>query len=88
MKRALEAVLVLATLALGVFVVHQALARRDLAARRPNPALAPAADAEDPGYSPSTPPGGVQGLPMVKLTHPAKPARRETAVPPPPAAAP
>ena len=47
MKKTLEAVLVVAALALGAYVVRQALARRELAAHPPvvNPASAPGADA-------------------------------------------
>jgi hypothetical protein len=86
MKKTLEAVLVVAALALGAFVVRKALARRESAAHPVfmNPASAPGADSEDPDAQPRPlPPRGVQGLPMVKLTHPAKPSRRTTAVPPP-----
>ena len=92
MKRTLEAVLVVAALALGGYVVRLALARRDLAAHPPvaNPASRPGADAEDPGarVEPLPPARGVQGLPMVKLSRPAKTSRRASSVPPPVSATP
>jgi hypothetical protein len=86
MKRTLEAVLLLAALALGAYVVRQGLERRALASHPPamNPASMPGPDAEAPG-APVRPAGGVRGLPMVKLSRPAKPDRRAPAVPPPPA---
>ena len=86
MKKTLEAVLVVAALALGAFVVRQALARRELAEHPPvmNPASAPGPDVENPDAEPAPlPKRGVQGLPMVKLSRPAKPSRRTAAVPPP-----
>jgi len=83
MKRTLEAVLVLAALALGAYVVRQALSRRELAAHPPvmNPASAPGPDVENPDALPS--PRGVTGLPKIKLSRPPKPSRRAAAVPPP-----
>jgi hypothetical protein len=86
MKKALEAVLVVAALALGACVVRMALERRALAEHPVymNPALAPGADAENPGAKPGPlPPRGARTLPAVKLSRPPKPARRTTAVPPP-----
>jgi hypothetical protein len=90
MKRALEAVLVLAALALGAYVVRQGLARRELAAhpRVMNPASGPGADSENPDAPSASLPGGVRGLPMVKLSRPAKPSRRDAVVPPPAASTP
>jgi hypothetical protein len=84
-KKSLEAVLVLAALALGAYVVRQALSRRELAAHPPvaNPASAPGADVEDPGAQPVPARRGVAGLPMIKLSRPAKPIRHADAVPPP-----
>lgn len=85
MKKALEAVVVVAVLALGAFVLRSAIARRDAAARPAgeNPANRPGPDAA-PGapYDPA-PSGAAQRLPMLKLTHPPKPDRRPAAVPPP-----
>jgi hypothetical protein len=90
MKRTLEAVLVVAVLALGAYVVHTALARRELAAhpRILNPAAAPGADVEKADARAEERPHGVQGLPMVKLSRPAKTSRRAAAVPPPTSVAP
>ncbi|HEX4048606.1 MAG TPA: hypothetical protein VH309_12255 [Elusimicrobiota bacterium] len=86
MKRALEAALVLAALAMGAYVVRQGLVRRALAEHPPvlDPALAPGADvaSSDPS-APPPPRGGVTGLPMVKLFRPPKRVRLEVAVPPP-----
>ena len=90
MKRTLEAALVLAALALGAYVVRQSLSRRALAAHPPvfDPASAPGADVEDPDAAPSTSARGVTGLPMIKLSRPAKPSRHAASVPPPVSAAP
>lgn len=88
MKKALEAAVVVAVLALGAFVVRQAIARRDAASPRTrNPALRPGPDVDRPGdaYDPR-PSGAPQVLPMLKLTRPPKPDRRPAAVPPPSAA--
>ena len=77
--------LVVAALALGAYVVRGALARRELAAhpRVVNPASAPSADVENPDAPSSRAPSGVAGLPMIKLSRPAKPSRHAAAVPPP-----
>ena len=90
MKKTLEAVLVVAALALGAYVVRRALARRELAAHPfvGNPASAPGADVEDPGAAPARAPRSVAGLPMIKLSRPAKTSRRAAAVPPPVSPAP
>lgn len=85
MKRALEAALVVAALALGAFVVRQALARRGEAGRAGlNPALRAGPDVETPGqpYAQS-PSRAAQGLPMLKLSKPPKSSRLSVAVPPP-----
>lgn len=90
MKKALEAALLLAVLALGAYLVRQALVRRELAARAaaPNPALAPGPDVATPGAPYVQQRRGVEGLPMVKLSKPPKATRRAAAVPPPAAVAP
>jgi len=90
MKRTLEAVLVLAALALGAYVVRTALARRELAAHPPvmNPASGPGEDAAQPGVPEARARRGVQGLPMVKMSRPPKPDRRPAVVPPPSASTP
>ena len=90
MKKTLEAVLVLAALALGAYVIRTARARGELAAhpRVVNPASAPGPDVENPDASPAPAPRGVGALPMVKLSRPAKPARHSAAVPPPASPAP
>ena len=85
MKKALEAAVVLAVLALGAFVVRSAIARRDAASRPAgDPALRAGPDTAAPGapYE-AKPAGGVDSLPMLKLTRPPKPNRRPAAVPPP-----
>ena len=85
MKRALEAAVVVAVLALGAFVVRQAIARRDASSGPSgNPALQPGPDVARPGdaYAPR-PSGAAQILPMLKLTRPPKPDRRPAVVPPP-----
>jgi hypothetical protein len=89
MKKALEAVLVAVTLAIGFFVIHAWLAQRRLAARpAPTVPLGPGLDLEDPNAP--APPGRQRGsvveLPRVKLTRPPKPAGIDSAVPPPAAA--
>jgi len=81
-KRALEALVVLAVLAMGAYVARRVLAGRELAAHPPhaNPDSAPGSDGES---SAAPQPRGVAGLPMIKLSRPAKPVRRDAAVPPP-----
>jgi hypothetical protein len=85
MKKMLEAVLVLAALALGVYVVRAGLERRELAAHPPvvNPASAPGADVENPDAPSVREPHSISTLPAVKLSRPAKPVRRAAVVPPP-----
>jgi hypothetical protein len=80
MKKALEVVVVLAVLAMGAYVARRVLAGRELAAHPPHadPASATGSDGES-----SSATRGVAGLPMIKLSRPAKPARRAAAVPPP-----
>jgi hypothetical protein len=87
-KRALEAVLVVAVLALGGYVVHKALVRRELALHPPvaNPAAGPGEDSEKPAVPETEQRRGVVVLPMVKLSKPPKTTRRAAAVPPPVAA--
>ncbi|HXS99215.1 MAG TPA: hypothetical protein VN915_00905 [Elusimicrobiota bacterium] len=85
MKKALEAAVVVAVLALGAFVVRQAFARRDAAARPMiDPALGAGPDVDRPGqpYAPE-PSGAARSLPMIKLSRPPKTTRRPAAVPPP-----
>ena len=85
MKRALEAVLLLAALALGAYLVRQAVARREIALHPSpmNPALAPGPDVATPGAPYLEQKRGVDGLPMIKLSKPPKATRRSIAVPPP-----
>ena len=90
MKKMLEAALVLATLALGVYVVRQAVARRD-AADHPagNPALRAGPDVAKPGEPyVQNPSRAAQGLPMIKLSRPPKQTHRSVAVPSPESPAP
>ncbi len=65
MKKTLEALLVVAALALGVFVVREGSRRAGELAAHPfvgNPASGPGADAEDPRRAASSPErGGVAG---------------------------
>jgi hypothetical protein len=81
MKRALEAALVLAALALGAFFVRQAAVGREAGrAAGGDPALRAGPDGAPYAEKPRT---GVEILPMLKLTRPPKPSRRAAAVPPP-----
>jgi hypothetical protein len=81
MKRALEAALVLAVLALGAFFLRQAAVRRGAGeAAGGNPALRAGSDGAPYAEKPKT---GVELLPMLQLTRPAKPSRRPAAVPSP-----
>jgi hypothetical protein len=85
MKKALEAAVVAAVLALGVFVARSVIARREAAERPPagDPSLHAGPDAA-PGapYDPA-PSRAAQRLPMLKLNRPPKADRRPAAVPPP-----
>ena len=85
MKRALEAVLLLAGLALGAYLVRHAVARREIALHPSsmNPALAPGPDVATPGAPYLEQKRGVEGVPMIKLSKPPKATRRPIAVPPP-----
>lgn len=88
MKKALETVLVLAALAIGVYVLRQ-WRQRTVERPRPNPALRPGTDVEPGAPAPSGPASrGVTALPMIKLSSPPKATRRSAAVPPPVPAAP
>lgn len=85
MKKALEAGVVVAVLALGVFLARQVIARRGEPARPAgDPALRAGPDVADPGrpYEPA-PSGAAQILPMIKLSRPPKSTRLPAAVPPP-----
>jgi hypothetical protein len=88
MKKALEALLVVAALGLGAFVLRQWSVRRDLAGRPPvsNAGAAPGTDVEKiggPAPSSRNVPGSVVRLPMVRLTTAPRSQKRTGAVPPP-----
>jgi hypothetical protein len=86
MKKALEAALVVVTLAIGFFVLHSWLAQRRLAASPVSKVpLGPGPDLEDPDAPAPRGPQkrSVTELPMVKLSRPPKPAGIDSAVPPP-----
>lgn len=91
MKRALEAVVVVAAVALAVFVAREWRFRRESAARTQvaDPSLRPGTDAE-PGAAAPKPghPSGVVGLPMVKLRTPPRAAPRKVRIPLPPSSNP
>ena len=86
MKKTLEAALVLAALALGVYVARHALARREPGPPA-RPAAGPGADVESSDARPAGASGGrgVESLPMLRLSRPpAKPARAVSVPPPTP----
>lgn len=86
MKKTLEAVLVVAALALCVFLAVHWKRSMDLASRPAvNPASRPGTDREEPSVTPPgvPKPGGVSVLPMVKLSRPPRPPRQTSAVPAP-----
>lgn len=85
MKKTLEAVIVVAALALGAFVFRQWRVRREPAARPSNPGSVPGTDQEGPPAAVlgGPRPGAVTSLPMMKLSSPPRPPRRAAAVPAP-----
>jgi hypothetical protein len=85
-KKALEAAVVAAALAIAFYVLHAWHARRELSARpRAAAPMGPGPDLENPDAPAprERPKRGVVELPMVKLSRPPKPVREGAPVPPP-----
>ena len=87
MKKTLEAVLIVAALAIGVFLLRLWRVQADLAAHRPvaSPSARPGTDREGSPQAAGGAPhaGSVSALPMIKLTRTPKPLHRASAVPAP-----